>query len=337
MNKKHLGDNYAPAHTSTPFKQHLSGVGMELNKIHCGDAVEVLRSLPAESVNCVVTSPPYYALRDYGVAGQIGLERSPEEYVDKMVEVFTECRRVLRSDGTLWLNIGDSYAGSNKGKGKKVHTGVQPDASNIGDIITTFNIKGYKNKDIIGIPWLLAFALRDSGWYLRQDIIWHKPNPMPESVEDRCTKAHEYIFLLSKSPKYYFDYRAIMEPANYDGRKKMVREGSKRLSLGEKACLGVQTICKGGERWKLTDGKYMRRKRDVWSVPTRPLKEAHFAAYPPDLVKPCILAGCPIGGVVLDPFMGAGTTAMVARGLGRHYVGIELKEEYIGIAEKRLG
>ena len=337
MNKKHLGDNYAPTHTSTPFKQHLSGVSMELNKIHCGDAAEVLRSLPAESVNCIVTSPPYYALRDYGVAGQIGLERSPEEYVDKLMEVFTECRRVLRSDGTLRLNIGDSYAGSNKGKGKKVHTGVQPDASNIGDIITTFNIKGYKNKDIIGIPWLLAFALRDSGWYLRQDIIWHKPNPMPESVEDRCTKAHEYIFLLSKSPKYYFDYRAIMEPANYDGRKKMIREGSKRLSLGEKACLGVQTICKGGERWKLTNGKYMRRKRDVWSVPTRPLKEAHFAAYPPDLIKPCVLAGCPVGGVVLDPFMGAGTTAMVARELGRHYVGVELNPEYIGIAEKRLG
>lgn len=337
MNKKHLGDNYAPTHTSTPFKQHLSGVGMELNKIHCGDAVEVLRSLPAESVNCVVTSPPYYALRDYGVRGQIGLERSPEEYVDKLTEVFAECRRVLRSDGTLWLNIGDSYAGSNKGKGKKVRTGVQPDASNIGDIITTFNTKGYKNKDIIGIPWLLAFALRDSGWYLRQDIIWHKPNPMPESVEDRCTKAHEYIFLLSKSPKYYFDYKAIMEPANYDGRKKMVREGSKRLSLGEKACLGVQTICKGGERWKVINGKYMRRKRDVWTVPTRPLKEAHFAAYPPDLVKPCILAGCPVGGVVLDPFMGAGTTALVARELGRHYIGIELNPEYIGIAEKRLG
>ena len=337
MNKKHLGDNYAPTHTSTPFKQHLSGVGMELNKIHCGDAVEVLRSLPAESVNCVVTSPPYYALRDYGVRGQIGLERSPEEYVDKLTEVFAECRRVLRSDGTLWLNIGDSYAGSNKGKGKKVRTGLQPDASNIGDIITTFNTKGYKNKDIIGIPWLLAFALRDSGWYLRQDIIWHKPNPMPESVEDRCTKAHEYIFLLSKSPKYYFDYQAIMEPANYDGRKKMVREGSKRLSLGEKACFGVQTICKGGERWKLTNGKYMRRKRDVWSVPTRPLKEAHFAAYPPDLVKPCVLAGCPIGGVVLDPFMGAGTTALVAQELGRHYIGIELNSEYVSIAERRLG
>jgi DNA modification methylase len=237
----------------------------------------------------------------------------------------------------LWLNIGDSYAGSNKGKGKKVRTGVQPDASNIGDIITTFNIKGYKNKDIIGIPWLLAFALRDIGWYLRQDIIWHKPNPMPESVEDRCTKAHEYIFLLSKSPKYYFDYRAIMEDAKYDGRKKMVREGSKRLSLGEKACFGVQTICKGGERWKVTDGKYMRRKRDVWTVPTRPLKEAHFAAYPPDLIKPCILAGCPVGGVVLDPFMGAGTTALVAQELGRHYIGIELNEEYIGIAKKRLG
>ena len=337
MNKKHLGDNYAPTHTSTPFKQHLSGVSMELNNIHCGDAAEVLRSLPTESVNCVVTSPPYYALRDYGVAGQIGLERSPEEYVDKMVEVFTECRRVLRSDGTLWLNIGDSYAGSNKGKGKKVHTGVQPDASNIGDIITTFNITGYKNKDIIGIPWLLAFALRDSGWYLRQDIIWHKPNPMPESVEDRCTKAHEYIFLLSKSQKYYFDYRAIMEDAKYDGRKKLVREGGKRLSLGEKACLGVQTICKGGERWKVINGKYMRRKRDVWTFPTRPLKEAHFAAYPPDLVKPCILAGCPVGGVVLDPFMGAGTTALVARELGRHYIGIELNPEYIGIAEKRLG
>ena len=315
----------------------MQAMTVELNKIYCGDAVEVLRSLPTESVNCIVTSPPYYALRDYGVTGQIGLEQSPEEYVDKLMEVFAECHRVLRSDGTLWLNIGDSYAGSNKGKGKKVRTGVQPDASNIGDIITTFNIKGYKNKDIIGIPWLLAFALRDSGWYLRQDIIWHKPNQMPESVEDRCTKAHEYIFLLSKSPKYYFDYRAIMEPANYDGRKKMVREGSKRLSLGERACLGVQTICKGGERWKLTDGKYMRRKRDVWTVPTRPLKEAHFAAYPPDLIKPCVLAGCPVGGVVLDPSMGAGTTALVAQELGRHYIGIELNSEYVGIAERRLG
>lgn len=336
MKEKHLGDNYAPAHSSTPFKDCLNGVEIELNKIHCGDALAVLKTLPSESVNCIVTSPPYYALRDYGVAGQIGLEQQPEKYIDALVEVFMECHRVLCSDGTLWLNIGDSYAGSNKGKGKRRPTGFQPEASTIGNTITTFNIKGYKNKDLIGVPWMLAFALRERGWYLRQDIIWHKPNPMPESVKDRCTKAHEYIFLLSKSPKYYFDYKAILEPAAYDGRKKLVREGGKRLNFGEKVCLGIQTINKGGERWKLIDGKYMRRKRDVWAVPTRPLKEAHFAAYPPDLIKPCVLAGCPPRGVVLDPFMGAGTTALVARDCGRNYIGIELKPEYIEIAEKRL-
>lgn len=336
MKEINLSDNYAPALISVPFKNCLNGTEIELNRIICGDALSILKTLPADSINCIVTSPPYYALRDYGVNGQIGLEQSPEAYVDKLVEVFTECKRVLRLDGTFWLNIGDSYAGSNKGKGKKVRTGVQPNASNIGDIITTFNIKGYKNKDIIGVPWMLAFALRDSGWFLRQDIIWHKPNSMPESVKDRCTKAHEYIFLLAKSQKYYFDYKAIMEDANYDGRKKLVRAGSKRLELGATTCLGIQTISKGGERWKLTDGKYMRRKRDVWSVSTKPLKEAHFAAYPPDLIKPCILAGCPPGGVVLDPFMGAGTTALVARELGRNYIGIELNEEYIKIAKRRL-
>jgi DNA modification methylase len=294
-----------------------------------------LQKLPAESVNCIVTSPPYYALRDYGVDGQIGLEKSPEKYIENLVNVFMECHRVLKNDGTFWLNIGDSYAGSMKGKGHNKPSGIQPKASWVGEKITTFNLKGYKNKDLIGVPWALAFALRERGWYLRQDIIWHKPNPMPESVTDRCTKAHEYIFMFSKSPKYYFDKTAILEPAKYDNRKKLEKSPSKKY-LQDGTGLAVQGLSKGGYRWQDIEGKFMRNKRDVWCVPTKPLKEAHFAAYPPDLIRPCIAAGCPEGGIVLDPFMGAGTTALVARECYRNYIGIELNAEYVKIAEGRL-
>jgi DNA modification methylase len=307
----------------------------KLNKIICGDALEVLMKLPAESVNCIVTSPPYYSLRDYGVDGQIGLEKSPEQYIENLVNVFMECHRVLTSDGTLWLNICESYAGSNKGVGKKQYFDkyLQPKASY--SDASTYNLKGYKNKDLIGVPWALAFALREHGWYLRQDIIWHKPNPMPESVTDRCTKSHEYIFLLSKSPKYYFDHAAMLEPAKYDNRKQLGRNPSKKY-LKDSTGLTVQGLSKGGYRWQETNGQFVRNKRDIWSIPTKPLKEAHFAAFPPDLVRACIAAGCPEQGIVLDIFMGAGTTALVARELNRNYIGIELNPDYIKIAEKRL-
>jgi len=308
---------------------------IELNKIICGDSLEVLKTLPSESVNCIVTSPPYYALRDYGVGGQIGLEKSPKEYIQRLVEVFMECYRILKSDGTFWLNIGDSYAGSMKGKGHYKPSGIQPRASWIGEKITSYNLEGYKNKDLMGIPWALAFVLRERGWYLRQDIIWHKPNPMPESVLDRCTKAHEHIFLLTKSPKYYFDHAAMLEPAKYDNRKDTTRKPSIKYQA-DSTGLKAQGLAKGGYRWKETQGQFVRNKRDVWTVPTKPLKEAHFAAYPPDLVRTCIAAGCPENGIVLDTFMGAGTTALVAKELGRNYVGIELNPDYIKIAEKRL-
>ena len=204
---------------------------VELNKIYCGDALRVLQTFPEESVDCVVTSPPYFGLRNYGVAGQIGLENSPEEYIGRLTEVFMECYRVLKKDGTFWLNMGDSYAGSGRGKGDINKKGVQSKASYTGDVFTKpYKLAGYKGKDLMGVPWALAFALRSKGWYLRQDIIWYKPNPMPESVRDRCTKAHEYIFLFSKSAKYYFDSNAMLEPTKYDDRKKMTHEGSATIT-----------------------------------------------------------------------------------------------------------
>lgn len=269
-----------------------------------GDCLEVLQGLPDVSINCCVTSPPYYGLRDYGVNGQIGLEETPDEYIEKLVNVFREVKRVLRDDGTLWLNIGDSYAGSNKGvmaDGSVVGGSKQKTNKGTiqGSIPKTRKIEGAKPKDLIGIPWMLAFALRSDGWYLRQDIIWHKPNPMPESVKDRCTKAHEYIFLLSKSDRYYFDSGAIQEPAV------SVHEGS-------------------------------RNRRSVWTVATKTYKGAHFATFPEELIKPCILAGCPENGTVLDPFGGAGTTALVSDNLGRNSVIIELNTEYIELAKDRL-
>ena len=307
--------------------------------IHNGDCLEVLRTLPDESVQCCVTSPPYWGLRDYGHDGQIGLESTPEAYVGRMVEVFREVRRVLREDGTLWLNLGDSYAAS---------TGVQtfqPQQSRNGQqgvvgprdkhpSASRANLSSYKDfgslkpKDLVGIPWRVAFALQADGWYLRQDIIWHKPNPMPESVTDRCTKSHEYVFLMAKSQRYYYDAEAIDEPLSgvphAPGNKATKDGGHLRNDFGTEA---VNRLW--GESGR-------RNRRSVWTVCTKPYSGAHFAVMPPDLVKPCILAGCPEGGVVLDPFMGSGTVAAVAQDAGRRAVGIELNPDYCKLIAKRF-
>ena len=265
-----------------------------------GDCRKILSQFDEKS-RCCITSPPYYGLRDYGGEDeQIGQEQSPEEYVNEMVNVFREVRNVLTDDGTLWLNIGDSYYNYRK-------DGCIPKqtcASNRQDLPKTTprrsnKLVGYKDKDLIGIPWMLAFALRADGWYLRQDIIWNKPNPMPESVRDRCSKSHEYIFLLSKSKNYYFNVDAIKEPTN--------------------------------------DGTGLKRKKSVWNVKIKPYKEAHFAVYPPELIEPCILAGSEKNDIILDPFMGSGTTAMVAKQLGRYYNGCELNRDYNNLIQKRTG
>ena len=285
-----------------------------------GDCLDRLRELPDESVHCCVTSPPYYGLRDYGVAGQIGLEPTLDAYLAKMVEVFREVRRVLRSDGTLWLNIGDSYAAN---RGYQV-----PDSKHV-DVGNSRGMKaatdGFKVKDLMGVPWRLAFALQADGWWLRQDIIWHKPNPMPESVTDRCTKAHEYIFLMAKSERYYYDQAAIME------------EGTGRAcgNAGPGKYEGV-ALCDTKQRKHLIKAADERNKRSVWTVTTQPFKEAHFATFPPALIEPCILAGCPVGGTVLDPFGGAGTTGLVADRLQRDAILIELNPEYADMAERRI-
>ena len=384
-----------------------------INEIIQGDCIESMRTMADKSVNCCVTSPPYFGLRDYGCTGQIGLEQTPEAYIAKMVEVFREVKRVMKDDGTLWLNIGDSYAGSGKGQG--------PDGANDPKNNKTKGMKietvtaaslGLKAKDLIGIPWMLAFALRADGWYLRQDIIWHKPNPMPESVTDRCTKSHEYIFLLSKSAKYYYDQDSIKTPVadqtvlrmaqqlenqkgsdrvpgKTNGTMKAVGPGRTPRELidvkggNQGSILGIPAIGRGGktafrgqgsnrtnENGKANrEGRSMRdvgspamaidgngvsghsgyfnadgeliggglaNKKSVWTVTTKPFSEAHFATFPEELIVDCIKAGCPKDGIVLDPFMGAGTTALVARKLGRNYVGCELNPEYIIIAENRL-
>ena len=309
-----------------------------VNQIFNSCCLSGLKSLPDGCIDCCVTSPPYYGLRDYGCDGQIGLEEKPQEYIQKLINVFRELRRTLRDDGTLWLNIGDSYAGSGRGKGDINKKGIQPKSSYVGDFIKPYRIDGYKNKDLMGIPWMLAFALRDDGWFLRQDIIWHKPNPMPESVTDRCTKSHEYIFLFSKSAKYYFDIEAIHERAAYDGRNNTLRKGSKKYAQEGVTGLAVQTIAiRPHERWRCDEnGDYVRNKRSVWTIPTEPEREAHFACFPQKLIVDCIKAGCPEGGIVLDPFMGSGTTAVVARKFNRNYVGFELNAEYVKIAERKL-
>ena len=313
--------------------------------IEFGDCRETMRRWKEQGVKAqtCVTSPPYYGLRDYGHDGQIGLEETPEQYIKAMVEVFGCVWDVLEDDGTLWLNIGDSYAGSGKGSNPDgtphPSTLLGKQGTNTGTV-TGKNMPqkahkiGLKPKDLIGIPWMLAFALRADGWYLRQDIIWHKPNTMPESVQDRCTKAHEYILLLSKSQSYYFDNAAIAEP------------------LKESSIVRNQTGWNGNEDRGYVNGpqnhmsKYLgsdaakeattRNKRSVWTVTTKPYKGAHFATFPPDLITPCILAGAPVGGIVLDPFMGSGTTAAVAIANGRDYLGCELNPAYKELQDIRI-
>ena len=398
---------------------------MELNKIYLGDSLTTLKTFPDGFVNCCISSPPYWGLRDYGTANweggdtkcdhkgkpfatanklhegqpknelhkeffkeicgkcgakrideQIGLESTPDEYVSKLVELFREVRRVLKDDGVLWLNLGDSYYNF---RGYTDYATKQSCSSNEAHVMNTpcgkRNViqEGLKGKDLVGIPWMVAFALRADGWYLRQDIIWHKPNPMPESVTDRCTKSHEYIFLMSKSSQYYFNNEAIKEKAIYgmNGEDKrpsgVVRDreydyDSKQKAMGRHKNLqekgqsnhtmhvkrdkraGEGRIAYGGKRngeegqgqESFVSIPEYRNKRDVWTISTKPYSGAHFATFPEDLILPMVLAGCPAGGVILDPFMGAGTTALVAKKNGCSYVGCELNPAYIEIAEKRI-
>lgn len=293
-----------------------------------GDVREQLAKLPDASVQCCVTSPPYWGLRDYGVEGQIGLEPTPEAYAAKMVEVFREVRRVLREDGVCFLNLGDSYAGS--GKGPAGNIGAQHDERNLwkvnGGVVSGNVPPGLKPKDLVGIPWRVAFALQADGWWLRQDIIWAKPNPMPESVTDRCTKAHEYIFLLTKSARYYWDAEAMSEPKECWRKRGAGRSkhNADRNDNGDMAHFANEDIERG-----------TRNKRSVWTIVPTPYREAHFATFPPEIPRLCISAGSRPDDTVLDPFAGSGTTGQVANELGRNAVLIELKPEYCALIRKR--
>jgi DNA modification methylase len=334
-------------------------------RLHQGDSLQVLQTLPDESFHCCVTSPPYWGLRDYGVEGQLGVETSPDDYVRNLVAVFRQVRRVLRSDGTLWLNLGDTYA---TGVGSAMTPGGQAfgKANAVIDAgafprcqPNRMPIPGLKPKDLVGAPWRVAFALQADGWFLRSEIIWHKPNPMPESVRDRPTKSHEQIFLLSKSERYHYDSESIKEPAvcadearwagtdnGLESSKSWVGTGKSTRRFGRAGA----TAFRGQGHFRDGDGPanrpgrdlnevgagITRNKRSVWSVATRPFKGAHFATFPPKLIEPCILAGSPRGGTVLDPFAGACTTGVVALRHGRDFVGIELNPQYIEIATKRI-
>ena len=291
----------------------------------------VLRTISDESVHCVVTSPPYFGLRDYGHGGQIGNEPTPEEFVQRLVQVFAECRRVLRPDGTLWVNIGDSYSGSRSRGNKVCSNGQFNENRQSRPVITLPKSVGCKPKDLIGIPWTLALALRQDGWHLRSEIIWHKPNPMPESVTDRPTRAHEQIFLFSKSAKYHYDSDAIREA---NATKPHAHGASKQKSQVALIRNAASDASRQPDRiWAANGG---RNKRSVWTCPVSSYKGAHFATFPEKLIEPCVLAGCPPGGIVLDPFSGAATTGLVALKNGRRYLGIELNAEYCEIGRHRL-
>jgi len=313
---------------------------MQPYKIICADCITGMKTLGDQSINTCVTSPPYFGLRDYkGGDAEIGCEASPEDYVRKMVEVFREVHRVLRDDGTLWLNLGDSYASNgcyinswlkkehNKGK-KHLHTNNHDryedrKAFRGGEY-------GIKGKDLMGVPWRVAFALQADGWYLRQDIIWNKPNHMTEIVEDRCTKSHEYIFLLSKNPKYYYDQESVKEPV----AESTVSRLSQKNLMNQNGSTRVPGKTNGN--MKAVGNTETRNRRSVWTVTTKPFRGAHFATFPIDLITPCILAGCPEGGVVLDPFTGSGTTAVAALTNRRNFVGCELNPDYAKLAEDRI-
>lgn len=307
-------------------------------KLLCGDAIEQLHTLPSNSVNTCITSPPYFGLRDYGNSGQIGLEKTPDEYINRLVDVFREVKRVLRDDGILWVNIGDSYSGSNKCRNKdgKIYdlsksTITRGSGSSFGNLPCGVVSDGMKPKDLMGVPWMLAFALRADGWYLRQDIIWAKNNPMPESVKDRCTRSHEYIFMLTKSRKYWFDHEAIQEDANPKYAERYNKPFMDKAEQNYPHPRGGHNT--GG--MKKYNGK--RNKRDVWRVSVcSSVSEAHFAVFPKELVEPCVLAGCPRDGVVLDPFNGSGTTGIVALNNHRNYIGVEINPEYIEITRSRF-
>lgn len=386
-----------PINDSAADSQHVSPAIGNTNVIgSCGynfirniDCLQGLKELPDNYVDCCVTSPPYFGLRDYGTDEQIGLEETPELFVEKLATVFDEVKRVLKPTGTLWLNLGDSYWGG-KGMSGARDAEYQEQRNLNGESINAkhqqIGGKGkvrptdkkhsiIKAKDLIGIPWMVAFSLRANGWYLRQDIIWHKPNPMPESVTDRCTKSHEYIFLLSKSAKYYYDHEAIKTlvvdatiqrmaqqiekqkgservPGKTNGTMKAVGPGRKPrkgvdVNGGNQASeKGIPAMALNGNGVTGHSGYFDKdgnligegkaNKKSVWTVTTKPFKEAHFATFPEDLIVDCIKAGCPENGIVLDPFMGAGTTALVAKKLDRNYIGFELNPDYIKIAEKRL-
>lgn len=312
------------------------------------DCLEGLRGLASESVQCCVTSPPYFGLRDYGHDGQIGLEATPGEFVSRIVGVFQEVRRVLADDGTLWLNLGDSYsAGSNSPTSfrrdraevipsSRKRTGKDKDPKRLAAASSAIihGARGIGPKQLMGIPWRVAFALQDAGWFLRQDIIWHKPNAMPESVKDRCTKAHEYLFLLTKSPRYYFDSEAIKEPAVSErpaGNKTHKYVDAYESGPGEEHRTKAGLMALSGVEWET------RNRRSVWTIPTKKFSGAHFATFPPELVEPCILAGSREGDTILDPFTGSGTTGVVAIANARKFVGCELNPEYAAMARNRIG
>ena len=302
--------------------------------IYHGDSWDLASTLAPQSIHTIVTSPPYWGLRDYGEPGQFGLESTPEEYVAKLVSLFALMRPALRDDGTVWLNLGDCYATDPKGPDGGRSTSNLAGGGDYQHHVTPpglgkwdYRAQGFKRKGLVGIPWRVAFALQADGWYLRSDIIWHKPNPMPESVTDRPTKAHEYIFLLSKSPRYYYDHEAIKEEASCAGRL-LDYTGDQKGNLTDAVMQATRP------KNRVIEVGDTRNKRTVWTIATRPFSQAHFAVFPPDLIRPCILAGCPEGGTVLDPFMGSGTTAQVARSLSRKAIGFELNAEYIDIAAK---
>lgn len=315
-------------------------------KILTGDALTKLRTLPDQYVNTWITSPPYWGLRNYGVDGQLGMEHTPEEYVEKMVEVFREARRTLTDDGTLWLNLGDTWMGGKGSNGaSQAYRERHPDKTFINEKALVATAPGeigpndrphpfLKAKDMVGIPWRVAFALQMDGWYLRQDIVWSKPNPMPEPTKDRCVKAHEYIFLLSKSRKYYFDYEAIQEPAVYSGIAGMDGTGFKD-PVEHKGKHSKAGMLRKRKQYKYMDTG-MRNKRSVWECPTKPYPGAHYATFPPELIEDCVKAGCPADGRVGDMFFGTGTTGFVAQAQGRNWIGIELNPESVKLAQDRM-